>query len=55
MDWVIRFQPSIRMKRRIFRGRLMVRGGTIIMPRDIRMLATIRSTRRKGMKRMKPI
>ena len=43
-----RFQPSISTKNRIFTGREITEGGSIIMPIDIVSVATIMSMTRNG-------
>jgi hypothetical protein len=52
---VKRFHPSTRRNRRILKGIDIITGGSIIIPIDIRVLATTISITKKGIYNMKPI
>src|SRR5699024_6586629 len=54
-DWVTRYQPSTKTNKSILNGREIITGGSIIIPIDIKTLATAISITKNGTKIIKHI
>jgi hypothetical protein len=54
-DFTTKYHPSTSTKSNILKGSEIIMGGSIIIPIDINVLATIISITRNGMKIMNPI
>src|SRR5699024_68954 len=54
-ECVIKYQPSTKTNSKILNGNEIITGGSIIIPIDIKTLATAISIIKKGIKIIKPI